>query len=78
MDINTIVTFDVYGVYTQGNLAGKVNPKAHATIEFVGSSFKDCKSKLERQTDGAFFKVRDVINLDGGMQGDILSVDAGR
>lgn len=57
------VTFDVFGTYTHGKLAGKVNPKASVLMTFFGDDFKHCKGKLNSQTDGAFYKVYDVVNL---------------
>jgi hypothetical protein len=54
--------FDVYGVNANGN--GKVNPDAHVQITMFGVDFKDCKSKLNDETDGAFFKPAEIIDLN--------------
>lgn len=56
--------FDVFGTYTWGKLEGKTNPKALATVTMFGDDFKDCKSKLNHQTDGAFFKPVEIIDLN--------------
>lgn len=58
--LTVLTTFVVFGVYTHGALAGKVNPRASCEMSIWGESFKDCKSKLVNQTDGAFYQVKQV------------------
>lgn len=60
--LTVLTTFVVFGVYTHGALAGKVNPKAFCEISMWGESFKDCKAKLVNQTDGAFYRVKSVVD----------------
>ena len=60
--LTVLTTFVVFGVYTHGALAGKVNPKASCEISMWGESFKDCKAKLVNQTDGAFYRVKSVVD----------------
>lgn len=63
-DGNFRSTFDVFGVYTHGKLAGQVNPKAVVSMTFYGTSFKDCKGKLVSQTTGALYKPTEIVDLD--------------
>lgn len=60
--LNVLTTFVVFGVYTHGALAGKVNPRAFCEISIWGESFKECKAKLVNQTDGAFYRVKSVVD----------------
>lgn len=60
--LNVLTTFVVFGVYTHGALEGKVNPRAFCEISVWGESFKDCKAKLVSQTDGAFYRVKQVVD----------------
>lgn len=60
--LTVLTTFVVFGVYTHGALAGKVNPKASCEISIWGESFKECKAKLVNQTDGAFYRVKSVVD----------------
>jgi hypothetical protein len=57
-------TFDAFGNYLHGRLAGKVNPKSVASVVLHGKDFDECKSKMNNQSDGAFYKVRNVEKWD--------------
>lgn len=57
------VTFDVYGIYTRGRLLGKVNPSAHTTMVFYGEDVKTAVSKLAKQTEGSFYKIKSVEEI---------------
>jgi hypothetical protein len=53
--------FDVWGTNSHGNLNLDLG---HATLTYYGDDFKDCKRKLEEQTDGVFFKPKEIVDLN--------------
>lgn len=58
------VIFQVWGTYTHGKLAGRVNPKSLVEMTFYGQEVRDAVSKLGAQTDGAFYKIKSVENIE--------------
>ncbi len=52
------VTFNVYGVFTHGKMAGKTNPKAHSLMTFFGDTVKECISKMQKTE--AFYTIFSV------------------
>ena len=61
------VTFEVFGTYTHGRLAGKVNPRQSVTMTLnAGSkdSVKDVINRLKSATLDAFFRIKEVRNVE--------------
>lgn len=61
----TKVTFDVFGVYTHGHLAGKTNPKSVVSVSMWGRDVGHACGKLTSQTNGATFKITGVEEAHG-------------
>ena len=55
-----IVKFDVFGSYAHGEKAGKTNHKQRVAMTLRSDSVKDCIKKLVKETDGAFYIIRNV------------------
>lgn len=57
---NFKVEMDVFGVFTHGKNAGKVNPKALVHITMFGETVREAIGKMVSDSLGAFYKVTNV------------------